>query len=81
MFHTLRDMSGDSEVKPEQLQTVRVIGQGAFATVEECTLLNPDGTFGRTVAVKKLKPEILAHEEDLAAFVKEVALLRKLHHK
>ncbi|PNW73230.1 hypothetical protein CHLRE_14g623950v5 [Chlamydomonas reinhardtii] len=34
-----------------------------------------------TVAVKRLKPEIVNHEQDLQSFLAEAALMRKLHHK
>jgi hypothetical protein len=34
-----------------------------------------------TVAVKRLKPEIVNHQQDLQSFLAEAALMRKLHNK
>ncbi|KAG2429957.1 hypothetical protein HYH02_013908 [Chlamydomonas schloesseri] len=34
-----------------------------------------------TVAIKRLKPEIVNHQQDLQSFLAEAALMRKLHHK
>lgn len=33
-FKTLRDMRGSDVIRPDQLHTLRVLGQGAFATVD-----------------------------------------------
>lgn len=34
-FNTLRDMNGSDFIRPEQLSTIKLLGQGAFATVEK----------------------------------------------
>ena len=34
-FNTLRDMNGSDFIRPEQLKTMKLLGQGAFATVEK----------------------------------------------
>jgi len=34
-FSTLRDMNGSDFIRPEQLSTIKLLGQGAFATVEK----------------------------------------------
>ncbi|PNH04196.1 putative serine/threonine-protein kinase, partial [Tetrabaena socialis] len=86
-FNTLRDMGGSNGVMISELKTVRKLGEGAFAVVEEAEYrptngsMNGEKTSGRRVAVKKLKPEVVRHEADLASFIAESALLRKLQNK
>jgi serine/threonine protein kinase len=82
-FKTLRDQFGVNEIMMSELKTLKVIGEGAFATVEKC-LYTPSewgGQQTKIVAVKKLKPEIVSNEPDLKSFMDEVALMRKLKHK
>lgn len=82
-FKTLRDMGGANDIRPADLKVLKRLGAGAFAVVESA-LYSPEGTApgeGRMVVVKRLKPEIVKHELDLANFINEVALLRKLSHK
>ncbi|GFR44343.1 hypothetical protein Agub_g5560, partial [Astrephomene gubernaculifera] len=124
-FSTLRDMGG-ATIQPSDLKTIRKLGEGAFAVVEEADYIpsatatvspaaaatstagsaaaaatSPAGKQGpqqqgqqqqqqgqggaagsaRRVAVKRLKPEVVSQQGDLAAFLTEVALLRKLAHK
>jgi hypothetical protein len=35
-FNTLRDMQRPDVIRPDQLSTIKVLGQGAFARVESC---------------------------------------------
>ena len=53
---------------------VRHLGEGAFASVDECVLR------GQHVAVKRLKPELFANEVDLKSFVAEGVTIAKLSH-
>ena len=75
-FKTLRDHVGEGYLSRRELQPVKVLGRGAFATVSLAKL----GPSGQLVAVKTLLPEALASEGDLAAFLQETKLLRKLMH-
>ncbi|KAJ9520847.1 hypothetical protein QJQ45_014048, partial [Haematococcus lacustris] len=79
-FTTLRDKHSTNEITLKQLRTVKVLGEGAFATVELCEYTATPGECSRMVAVKKLKPAALASPEDLKSFQTEVALMRKLKH-
>lgn len=36
-FSTLRDMNAKDIIRPDQLTTIKLLGQGAFATVEKAT--------------------------------------------
>ncbi|GFH11465.1 protein kinase domain-containing protein [Haematococcus lacustris] len=80
-FTTLRDKHSTNEITLKQLRTIKVLGEGAFATVELCEYTATPGDCSRMVAVKKLKPAALASPEDLKSFQTEVALMRKLKHK
>ncbi|GFH29522.1 protein kinase domain-containing protein [Haematococcus lacustris] len=80
-FTTLRDKHSTNEITLKQLRTIKVLGEGAFATVELCEYTATPGQCSRMVAVKKLKPAALASPEDLKSFQTEVALMRKLKHK
>ena len=53
---------------------VRKLGEGAFATVEECVLR------GQHVAVKRLKPEMFADLMEVNDFVLEGVLIAQVHH-
>jgi hypothetical protein len=35
-FNTLRDMQTPAAIRPDQLSTIKVLGQGAFARVDAC---------------------------------------------
>ena len=50
------------------------LGEGSFATVEECVL------DGKAVAVKRLRPELFASERDVEMFVAEGTAIAKLDH-
>ena len=50
------------------------MGEGAFASVDECLLR------GQHVAVKRLKPELFANEADLKSFVTEGVTIARLSH-
>ena len=53
---------------------VRKLGEGAFATVEECVLR------GQHVAVKRLKPELFADVTEVNDFLLEGVLIAQVHH-
>lgn len=78
---TLRNMCGEEDafITSDQLVPVKVIGQGAFATVEKCEYVVADG-MRCPVAVKRLKPELFEQQEDVESFAKEAELLRKIRH-
>mmetsp|Transcript_5088 Transcript_5088/g.16614 ORF Transcript_5088/g.16614 Transcript_5088/m.16614 type:complete len:414 (+) Transcript_5088:190-1431(+) len=72
-FKTLRDMTGgdDQPLEYSDLKKVRVLGQGAFAEVDEMV-----DAAGARFAVKKLKPQLA--DSDLQDFINETGLLKKL---
>jgi hypothetical protein len=35
-FNTLRDMQRPDVIRPDQLKTIKILGQGAFARVDSC---------------------------------------------
>lgn len=78
---TLRNMCGDDAayIPPERLIRVKLIGGGAFATVEKCVFVASDGKRCH-VAVKRLKPELFEHQDDVESFAKEAKLLQKIRH-
>lgn len=59
-----------------------VLGEGAFAVVEKALLARRDPATGamtsKTVAVKKLKPAVLADKIELRAFIEETDVCRRL---
>ncbi|KAJ9530986.1 hypothetical protein QJQ45_028871, partial [Haematococcus lacustris] len=65
---------------PAPLSLLAAAGEGAFAVVEECEYSRGEGGRSRRVAVKRLRAETLSSPGDMAAFVREVAVLRKLRH-
>lgn len=71
-FATLRDQHLQNEIDASELTLVKKLGEGAFATVEQCLYTPKSGARPVMVAVKKLKPEIVSHPEDLASFIAEV---------
>lgn len=77
---TLRDRYGVNEIDPSEIKTVKKLGEGGFAVVEQCLYTPKSGEPPSMVAVKKLKPEILKSEADLKLFLDEVSLMRKLKH-
>ncbi|GAX84910.1 hypothetical protein CEUSTIGMA_g12331.t1 [Chlamydomonas eustigma] len=79
-FSTLRDQHGLNEIDISELNTLKKLGEGAFAVVEQCLYTPKSGAKPYQVAVKKLKPSIVSHEEDLQSFLAEIALMRKLNH-
>lgn len=80
MFKTLRDMSGENTIDAGQLRSTKVLGMGAFATVEKAVFTPTEGA-AYEVAVKRLKPEVITSIVDVDSFKTEIALLRKLQHK
>ncbi len=60
-------------MRPQTSQ--RRLGQGSFATVEEYVLR------GQRVAVKRLRPELFADQEEIKCFVTEGITLAKLDHR
>jgi len=80
-FSTLRDQHHINEIDVSQLITVRKLGEGGFAVVEECLYSPPSGIDPYPVAVKKLKPAAVDSAIDMDSFVAEIALMRKLAHK
>lgn len=79
-FNTLRDMQTPAAIRPDQLSTIKVLGQGAFARVDACMYTPDGGGKPYIVAVKRLKLELFRNQEDLDLFLKEVELMRKLRH-
>lgn len=80
-FLTLRSMSGEIYIEPSQLQRVKKLGAGAFATVDKCWYTPADGGQKCLVAVKRLRPELFKEPAQFELFCKEVALMRKLRHR
>ena len=62
------------EQRTRQRAQVRKLGEGAFATVEECVLR------GSHVAVKRLKPELFADVMEVNDFLLEGVLIAQVHH-
>ena len=82
-FDTLRDMVGpEAYVSQANLRNIRPLGRGAFAEVT-LAALPPEGKEGeeRRVAVKTLHKNLLEDPDEVALFLKEVKLLRKLKHR
>ena len=50
------------------------LGEGSFATVEECVLR------GQRVAVKRLRAELVTNLDEVECFLAEGMTLSKLHH-
>lgn len=62
--------------------TGELLGQGGFADVHAAELSDPLlPTFSETVAVKRLRPDVLKGPDDLREFLTEANLLRKLQHR
>eukprot|EP00775_Hariotina_reticulata_P005978 gene5978-6217_t len=80
-FDTLRDMSNDTHIDPSRLETIAVLGEGAYAKVEKAWYTPPGGGERYMVAVKRLKKELFKNLDDLKLFEKEVDLVRKLRHR
>jgi hypothetical protein len=84
---TLRDQLGDSAfVEWQQLDTLKHLGQGSFAEVSACRFRpSKDDPWQlavpRVVARKQSRTELLGDPAEVATFVDEVKLLRKLKHK
>ncbi|KAK9811579.1 hypothetical protein WJX72_006439 [[Myrmecia] bisecta] len=79
----LKLLVGDIYIHPEWLTLKHKIGEGAFALVEKHTLRRPvgDAKAKAVVAVKKLKPAVIASQSELKEFVQEANVLRKLQHR
>lgn len=73
-LNELREDAGVVVIEPGEVIPVRYLGEGSCSTVEEC-LLN-----GKRVAVKRLKPELIAAEREVEGFVNEGALIATLNH-
>jgi serine/threonine protein kinase len=58
------------------------LGQGGFADVHAAELVDPLlPSFSESVAVKRLRPDVLKSPDDLREFLTEANLLRKLQHR
>jgi len=57
-----------------QSAQVRHLGEGSFASVEECVLA------GQHVAVKRLRPELFRDLDEIKGFVAEGITLAELEH-
>ena len=66
----------DAVLDIRDFKSLRVVGEGAFATVHKCQRLSTQ----EVVAVKVLKPQMLRHEQDVYDFFLEAQVLRKLKH-
>lgn len=73
-FDGLKDPSSVAIIAPQELVTVRTLGEGTYAKVEEC-LLN-----GTAVAVKRLKPGMFSNKVEVNGFVTEGAVIARLNH-
>ena len=72
---------GGAVVDADELVKVKVLGEGAFATVELCRMASSTpGDKAQLVAVKRLKPELVQNPTDLQCFVAECSTLRELSH-
>ena len=72
---------GGAVVGADELVKVKVLGEGAFATVELCRMASSTpGDKAQLVAVKRLKPELVQNPTDLQCFVAECSTLRELSH-
>ncbi|HEX3718877.1 MAG TPA: serine/threonine-protein kinase [Verrucomicrobiae bacterium] len=58
-------------------EVIRVLGSGGMGVV----LLARDGAGGRNVAVKMVRPELVANQQIVHRFVREAGHLQKLKHK
>lgn len=59
-----------------------LLGQGGFADVHAAELIDPLlPSFSESVAVKRLRPDVLKSPDDLREFLTEANLLRKLQHR
>lgn len=59
-----------------------LLGQGGFADVHAAELADPLlPSFSESVAVKRLRPDVLKSPDDLREFLTEANLLRKLQHR
>ena len=74
-------MSEDDEIRESSLRTVKVLGQGAFATVSLCAYTPAPGHEPCLVACKRLKPHLAQLQHEAEAFKNEVRIVRKLRHK
>lgn len=53
---------------------VKKLGEGSYATVEECVL------HGQSIAVKRLKPHLAIDKAEVDGFVNEGAVVARLNH-
>ena len=80
-FRSFMKPDDGAVVNAGELSRLKVLGEGAFATVELCRMAS-DGTHNKSklVAVKRLKPELVKNPLDLKNFVSECSTLRELSH-
>ena len=85
---TLRDLLGTTAyIDWQQLDHFKPLGSGSFADVSRCSfrpLLDGGDQLAaasRVVACKQIRTELLGDPQEVANFVQEVKLLRKLNHK
>ncbi|WIA29400.1 hypothetical protein OEZ86_011904 [Tetradesmus obliquus] len=77
----LQELLGDLFIHENRLQMGELLGQGGFADVHAAELTDPLLGFSQRVAVKRLRPDVLASPADLREFLTEANLLRKLAHR
>lgn len=56
-----------------ELLQVKKLGEGNYATVEQCVL------HGKSVAVKRLKPEMIQNVVEVNGFIKEGGVIARLN--
>jgi hypothetical protein len=64
----LRALLGDLFIDRSSLSEFQELGEGGFATVHSATLTHRNG-MKQLVAVKRLRPERMQHDDDLKEFI------------
>eukprot|EP00878_Enallax_costatus_P022758 GHUV01024165.1.p1 GENE.GHUV01024165.1~~GHUV01024165.1.p1 ORF type:complete len:396 (+),score=103.79 GHUV01024165.1:320-1507(+) len=80
-FNTLRDMTADVYIDPSCLKAIKVLGEGAYATVQQAWYTPKGSSSRKMVAVKYLRGELFKNAEDLQLFRQEIELMRKLRQR
>ena len=66
----------------QDLEEMCIVGKGTFSIVTKCTYTPQQSTSRqRVVAVKQIRTELLNNPREVATFLEEVKLLRKLNYK
>lgn len=82
-FDNLRQLCGPDQevfVDCDDLNFVKVVGQGAFAEVSIADYQGPYASVPPQVAVKRLKLDTTSNENDVLDFIAEVRILHRLNH-